>query len=147
MSLVPRWFNRLPRPGRRQGGDLFGHLFEDVEQELGGLPAGLSISSDDKNIFVEAAVPGLTAQDVEVSVDNNNTLWIKGEKKEEARDKAKKFYHRSQTSFSYCIPLWEEIDMAVEPKAVCKDGIMKIVFAKKKEKQAEAKKIQVKDKE
>lgn len=147
-SLVPRWKSMLPSP--RRASELFGlgKFFEDLENEFesfSNYPTGLSISSDEKNIYVEAAVPGLTAKDVDVSVDNNNMLWIKGEKKLEEKEKSKKFYRQSQTTFSYCIPLWEEIDASAEPEAICKDGLMKITFHKKREKQIEAKKIKVKE--
>jgi HSP20 family protein len=140
MSLVPRWKSLFPSPRRS---DLFGlgKFFEDVEGES----SGLSVSSDDQHVYVEAAVPGLTAKDVEVSIDNNNVLWIKGQKKTEETDKQKKFYRQSQSAFSYCVPLWEEIDISFEPEAVCKDGLMKVIFRKKEEKQGEAKKIKIKE--
>lgn len=144
MSLVPRWFSRFPKPNRRMG-ELFNlsKFFEDLEDEMTTVPSGLSVSSDEKNIYIEAHVPGLTSKDVEVSIDNDNILWIKGDKKEEVEEKNKKFYRRSQSSFSYCIPLWEDVDESVEPKAVCKDGVMRVTFAKKRDKQVESKKIHV----
>lgn len=146
MSLVPRWFSRFPKPSRKAG-DLFNlsKFFEDLEDEMTTVPSGLSVSSDDKHIYIDAHVPGLTAKDIEVSIDSDNVLWIKGDKKEESEDKEKKYYRRSQSSFSYCVPLWEEVDETVEPEAVCKDGIMRVKFSKKKGKQIEAKKIKVKE--
>ena len=143
MSLVPRWFTRFPKPIHRT--EDFLNLFEDFENAMTTLPSGISVSSDEKNIYIEAHVPGLTSKDIEVSIDNDNVLWIKGDKKEENENKKKKFYRRSQTSFSYCIQLWDEIDKNVEPEACCKDGVMCITFSKKKEKQIESKKIKVKD--
>lgn len=148
MSLIPRWYNRLPSPFKRKGGSFnIGKFFEDFEEDVNALathPTGLSVSSDDKNIYVEADVPGLTAKDIEVSIDNEGLLWIKGEKKEE--DRSKKYYRKATHSFSYCIPLWDEVDEKIEPQATCKDGVMLITFVKKKEKQVEAKKIEVKEK-
>lgn len=145
MSLIPRWFTRFPKPSRRAS-DLFNlsKFFEDLEEDMTTVPSGLSVSSNDTHIYIEAHVPGLTAEDVDVSIDNDNVLWIKGDKKEETEDKKRKFYRRSQSSFSYCVPLWEEIDDSVEPEAICKEGVMRIKFAKKKTKQTESKKIQVK---
>src|SRR5438067_1783536 len=124
MSLIPQWQNKFPAPGRRAS-EFFnlGQLFENLEKELetlGSGQSGLSISSDDKSIYVEAHVPGLTAKDVDVSIDANNCLWIKGEKKSEEKDKQKKYYRQSQVHFSYCVPLWEEIDTSKEPEALCK---------------------------
>lgn len=148
MSLIPNK-NRSLFSQRKKGGDLFNwsHFFENFDQDLmSAFPhQGVSVSSDDKNIYVEADVPGLNAKEIEVSIDNNHTLWIKGEKKEEESDKSKKYYKRSLHSYSYCLPLFDEIDESCEPDAVCKDGVMKITFAKKKENQAESKKIQVKE--
>ncbi len=143
MSLVPRWFSNFPKTSRRAA-DLFNlsKVFEDLETAV---PSGLSVSSDEKNIYVEAHVPGLSSKEVDVSIDDDNVLWIKGDKKEEVEDKEKKFYRRSQSSFSYCIPLWEEIDDSVEPHATCKNGVMKVTFKKKQPAKKEGKKIQVKD--
>jgi HSP20 family protein len=146
MSLIPRWRSLFPSP--KKGSDFFnfGKFFEDFENNLENLnQSGLSVSNDEKCIYIEAHVPGLTSKDVEVTIDNNNVLWIKGQKKVEEKDKEKKFYLQSQSAFSYCVPLWEEIDTSAEPEAICKDGIMKVTFCKKKEKQIESKKIQVKD--
>lgn len=151
MSLIPRWYPKFPSPWKKGFGEgLFdiNKFFENLEEEFGLAmthPSGLSVSSDDKNIYVEAHVPGLTAKDVEVSLDSEGVLWIKGEKKEEEKDKVKRYYRKASHTFSYCLPLWEEVDQKVEPEATCKDGIMKLTFAKKKEKRIESKKIKVKE--
>lgn len=152
MSLIPQWMPRFPKQNKSKT-DLFhlGDFFKDLEEEM--LPAamqtamqatGLSISSDDRNVYIEASVPGLTSKDIDVSIDNDNVLWIKGEKKLEEQDKKKKYYRQSQRSFAYALPLSDEIDKSIEPEAACKDGIMTIIFAKKKDKQVESKKITVK---
>ena len=150
MSLIPRWQNKFPTHGGTRASEFFnlGQLFENLEKELevlGPAQSGLSISSDDKSVFIEANVPGLTAKEVEVTIDSNNCLWIKGEKNTEEKDKQKKYYKRAQLSFSYCVPLWEEIDASKEPEAICKDGVMRVIFAKTKEKQIESKRINVKE--
>lgn len=141
MSLVPKWFHRFPKPNLSK-------FFEDIEDELSPLisrSTGLSVSSDDHNIYIEAHVPGLCANDIEVSIDEDGVLWIKGEKKVEENDKKKKFYRRSQSQFSYCVPIVEEVDFEQEPKATCKDGIMRVTFARRKERQSEVKKIRVEE--
>lgn len=140
MSLIPRWYNRIPSLfGKRSALEL-----EDEFAALASYPTGLTVSSDDKHVFIEAAVPGLTAKEVEVSIDADNCLWIKGNKKEEVKNKAKHFYRKATTNFSYCVPLWEEIDSS-EPQATCKNGVMRITFAKKEGSKVEAKKISVKE--
>lgn len=113
-------------------------IFEEISS------SGLSVSSDEQNIYVEAQVPGLTANEVDVSIDANGTLWIKGEKKEEENDKKRKYLHRSQKTFSYCLSFGKEVDLSKEIKAVCKNGVMKLTFAKHQTTPISSKKIKVK---
>ncbi|MCM8782699.1 MAG: Hsp20/alpha crystallin family protein [Candidatus Omnitrophica bacterium] len=91
--------------------------------------SGLSVSEDDKNVYVEAAVPGVDPKDIEVTFDKG-TLWIKGEAKKEEEDKKKKFYRKASSSFSYNVTVPGEIDMNAEPQATYKNGVMKVTFAK-----------------
>lgn len=100
----------------------------------------LSVYEDEGSICVEAALPGLKAQDVEVTYDKG-VLWIRGEKKEEEKDKKKKFYRKASSQFSYNVMVPGDVDESKEPEASFKDGIMKVTF-KKKEKKA-PKKIEV----
>lgn len=147
MSMIPQWYTRLPSPFSKKKGES-GNWLENLEEEMSALasyPSGLSISSDDKNIYIAADVPGLTSKDVEVTVDNTNVLWIKGERKVTEEDKEKKFYRQSQQIFSYCIPLGDEVDSSTEPNATVKNGVMRITFKKKKDKLKETKKISVKE--
>jgi len=146
MGLTPRWFHNVPSEK-----EFFNYpslfdktfskwpsLFEESAQN------GLEVSSDDKNFYVEAHVPGLSNKEVEVSIDEEGGLWIHGERKEETKDKGCRYYHKSQKAFSYFLTLGSDIDLSKDPKAVCKDGVMKLTFAKKKEKQKPSKKIEVK---
>src|SRR5258706_8328701 len=76
--------------------------FDDVDDLLSTSQlrqTGLSISEDDKNIYVEAAVPGLDPKDIEVTYDRG-VLWIKGEVKEEEK-KGRKIYRQAETMVSY----------------------------------------------
>lgn len=105
------------------------------------LSSGLSVSEDDKHIYVEAAVPGIEPDKVEVTYDKG-VLWIRGEQEQKQEDKNRKFYRRASTSFSYRMAVPGDVDMSKEPKATCKNGIMKVVFDKVPE--AQPKKITVK---
>jgi len=102
--------------------------------------SGLSVSEDDRNVFVEAAVPGLDPEKVEVTFDKG-VLWIRGNQNSEEKDENKKFYRRASSNFSYRVAVPGEIDESQEPKAVCKNGVMKVTFTKKP--QTEPKKISV----
>lgn len=118
-------------------------LWEDWEEEekelMKGVPSGLSVYEDDKNIYVEAAVPGIEPKDIEVTFDRG-LLWIKAEAKEE--EKGKKYYRKASRSYSYRVAVPGEIDEKTEPSATCKNGVMTVVFAKKAK--AQPKKIAVK---
>lgn len=103
---------------------------------------GLSVSEDDKTISVEAHLPGVDPKDIEVTFDKG-VLWVKGEAKEE--EKGKKYYRKSAKSFSYRVAVPGNIDPKNEPKAVGKNGVMKVTFQKVEA--AEPKKIAVKSEE
>lgn len=102
-------------------------------------PSGLSISEDDKYVYVAASLPGVDPKDVEVTFDKG-VVWIKGEMVEEEKDK--KYYRKASSSFSYRVAIPGDIDMDHEPEATSKHGIMTVKFAKKPE--AQPKKITVK---
>ncbi|MGI5828465.1 MAG: Hsp20/alpha crystallin family protein [Patescibacteria group bacterium] len=104
-------------------------------------PSGLSISEDDKNIYVEAAMPGVDPKEAEITFDKG-VLWIKGESKQE--EKEKKYYRKAARSFSYRVAVPGEIDSNKEPEAMMENGIMTVTFPKSP--QSQPKKISVKSK-
>jgi HSP20 family protein len=101
---------------------------EEIEEMLPtkNLLDGLSMYEDEKNIYVEAAVPGVDPKEVEVTYANG-LLTIRAEKKEEKKDK--KYIHRATSSFLYRVDPGD-VDPNKEPEAVCKDGVMRVTFAK-----------------
>src|SRR2546423_15170289 len=98
----------------------FPRFLEDFDTELQRLThehgLDISIYEEKNNLVVEAPLPGLKSENIEVNL-NNGVLWIKGDKKEETSDKDKKFYQKSQSTFSYRIALPEQVDEKQEPKA------------------------------
>lgn len=100
---------------------------------------GLTVSEDSQNIYVDAALPGVEPKDVDITFDKG-ILWIKGETKEEEKDK--KFYKKALNSFSYQISVPGEIDLNKEPEATSKNGMMRVKFTKIP--QTQPKKIAVK---
>lgn len=103
------------------------------EEDTWGLdiPAqtGLSVSEDKNHVYVEAHLPGLKSEDIELSFERG-VLWIRGEKKEEQEDKKKRYYRRASSSFSYRLQVPGQIDEKKEPEATYKDGVLKVSFAK-----------------
>lgn len=116
-------------------------LMEDLFEEtvLNTTPSGLSISEDDKSVYVEAALPGIGQKDIEVTFDNG-ILRISGEAKEE--EKKKKYYRKATNAFSYRVALPSDINPKVAPEATFKNGMMTVVF--KKTTKSEPKKIEIK---
>lgn len=115
-------------------------FFEDQEWTLPTLfQDGLTLSEDDKNIFVEAAVPGVDPKNVEVTFDKG-ILWIRGETKEE--EKKRTFYRKASRSFSYRTTLPGAVEKDTEPEAQCKNGVIHVAF--KKIPTAQPKRIKVK---
>lgn len=102
-------------------------------------PSGLAVSEDDKKVYIEAAVPGIDPEDIEVTVDKG-VVWIKGETKQEETEK--KYYRKATSSFSYRVAIPGEIDQNSEPEATSKNGVMTVAFTKAEK--VQPKKIAVK---
>jgi HSP20 family protein len=130
-DLVPYSFSRLP---------IFRNIWDDEEEWLNSSSSGLSISEDDKNVYIEAALPGIDPKNIEVTIDKG-IVWIKGEAEQEEKD-GKKFYRRAASSFSYRVAVPGEIDQNTEPQATYKNGVMAVTFAKLP--QSQPKKISIK---
>lgn len=92
-------------------------------------PSGLSVSEDDKTVYIEAALPGIDPKHIDMTF-HEGYLWIRGEAKEENRDPKRKYYREATKSFSYRIAVPGEIDPNIEPKATYKHGVMTIAFMK-----------------
>ncbi len=78
--------------------------------------SGLSVSEDEKNVYVEANLPGLKSEDIELSFEKG-MLLIKGSRKEEQKDKEKKYYRKAINSFCYRVNIPSDIDETKEPEA------------------------------
>lgn len=99
---------------------------------------GLAVSEDEKNVYIEAAVPGVEGKDIDVTF-NKGILSVKAEKKEE--EKGKTYHRRANRSFLYRVAL-RDVDQKAEPQAKYKNGIMTVAFTKVPE--AKPRKITVK---
>lgn len=109
-----------------------------------GFSPQIDLTEDDKNIYVEADLPGLNEKDIDVEL-KDNILTISGEKKEENEVKEKK-YHKMERSYGYfkrSVSLDSEIDEE-KIKANFKNGVLKIELPKDQSKISKSKKIQIK---
>lgn len=127
-KLLPSMFN--VKRGSINNLPNFLQEFEQILQDE-GRDQGLTIYDEKDSIVIEASMPGLKLEEIEINL-NKGILWIKGEKKEEEANKNKKFYKKSFRSYSYSIVLPDEIDENQEPDACYKDGILIVTFPRSK---------------
>lgn len=110
-------------------------LFEDVFRggpgggELAATPR-LNISETDRDFRIEAELPGVAEDDVEVTL-NDDLLTIRGEKKAEHSERQENYHvmERSYGAFVRTIRL----PFAVNPEdisAVCRNGVLEISVPK-----------------
>lgn len=103
-------------------------------QEKGFLKAGwpaIDVTEDKANINIKADLPGLKQEDIEVNVDEDGILTIRGERKSETETKEKN-YHRVERSygvFERSLQLGVPINREAV-KASYKNGVLEIVLPK-----------------
>ncbi len=133
-GLIPRSFWELPIS---RASSLWEDLMEETRMDT--IPSGLSVSEDDKNFYVDAALPGIDPKDIEVTFERG-ILNINGQAKEE--EKGKKFYRKATSVFSYHVAVADGVDTKKEPEVTYKNGMMHSVF--KKTAESKSKRIEVK---
>ncbi len=122
LDLIPRSFWSIPSHTPS--------ILDDEETWANFLPtSGLTVSEDQNNTFIEAAMPGLEGDKIEVTFDKG-VLWIRGSAEEKEEDKKRKFYRKASSSFSYRIIVPGKIDESKEPDTVYKNGVIKVTFHK-----------------
>ncbi|MCX6154683.1 MAG: Hsp20/alpha crystallin family protein [Candidatus Kapabacteria bacterium] len=120
----------------RKMNDFFGDLEKGFSVEYGAFIPRTDISEDAKNLFVHVELPGIKKDEVKVSINDENVLIIKGDKKrEQAQDEAK-----SETTFirvergfgeftrSFMLP--DNVDKA-SINAKFENGLLEIILNKK----------------
>ena len=121
LDLIPRSFWNLP--------SRLPSVLDDEDWRSFLPSSGLTVSEDDGHVYVEAAVPGIDPDKLEVTYDKG-VLWIRGSEEQKSEDKGRKYYRQASNSFSYRIVVPGNVDEAAEPDVVCKNGIMKVTFIK-----------------
>lgn len=125
--------------------DLFNRFFGDSSGPRQGAVASgwqipLSISDDGQNIFVEAELPGMSQEDLEVVVRNGN-LIIRGERKLSDEQRNYWYSQRMFGRFERSISLAEMVDPD-DIDATLSDGVLSIKLTKRPE--ARPKRIAIK---
>jgi HSP20 family protein len=90
----------------------------------------VDVIETDEEVRVEADLPGLEAQDVDLSV-SRNVLSIRGEKKHEREERGETFFRseRAYGAFERSIPLPQGIDRE-QADATFENGVLTITFPK-----------------
>jgi len=121
----------------------FPALWEDLENEFSELTQdsnNISMYDDGSHIIVEAALPGLELNDINVTLDKD-ILKISGEKCECEENANKKWFRKAQSSYAFRLTLPAGIDEKSEPLATYKNGILHLSFNKAD--QTQSKKINI----
>jgi HSP20 family molecular chaperone IbpA len=100
-------------------------FMDDDEFTLTPHASGLSVFEEGDSIIIEAALPGLLIENVEVT-HAPGYLLIEAEKKEE--NQKRKYYRKACSSFSYRVPLPPAANLSIDPEMILEEGIMKITF-------------------
>ena len=102
----------------------------------------MNVSETDKEIRITAELPGVTEQDIEVSLDDD-VLTIRGEKKFERKDDKENFHfvERSYGTFQRSLRLPYAVD-SEQVQASFENGILTVTVPKT-ERQERSRRIQV----
>lgn len=126
-DLVPRGFWSFPS---QRISSLIDELDDLLPVTQTDTASALSVSEDDKNTYIEAAMPGVEQNDIEITFAKG-TVWIRGQAREEEKDKKRKYYRQAARIFSYRIAVPGEIDPNAKPEAETKNGVVMVTFPKK----------------
>ncbi len=100
----------------------------------------INVIENEDSYKVTAELPGVSEDDIDVSLDDN-ILRIRGEKKEERSDTRFSRYESTYGSFERAIQLPSDVDID-NVQANCKNGILEITLGKS-ETSTRSRKIQI----
>lgn len=123
-------FEELERM-RRDMDRLFQDLTEGIfrEPRAGVFPL-VNVTEGSDNYYVRAELPGIKAEDLDISV-TGNSLSIAGERSIRAEDEKANYHRREREAgkFSRVVSLPAQVDTA-KVEASCVDGILTVVLPK-----------------
>lgn len=143
---VAREFDEMQNRLRRFFNEGFPGDTLPMTEPLGWLPVVEIVEKDDE-LLLTAELPGMAKEDVEV-VFEDDVLMIRGEKKDEKREKEEKegfryhLWERSYGSFQRAFTLPRTID-ATRILADFKDGVLTVHLPKTAQAQAKGRKIEI----
>ena len=149
MPLDRRRENRFFTDFERRMDSLFdevfgGSLVSYVAPEVRGMfSPSIDIKETGKNVKITAEMPGMTRDDIGVSV-HNGVLTISGEKKVEKEEKETNYHHveRSYGCFSRQIALPDAVE-GEKIEAAYKDGVLTVTLPKTEKAIKQSKKVPI----
>jgi len=126
-------------------------LFDEFSRDLNMPGLGLSadfgfphveLSESEKEVKVEAELPGLSEGDIELTV-KDGALLIRGEKKSAVEDKSRRVSERFYGRFERLIPLPGDV-REDQANATFKNGVLTVTLPKSQEAVQKSKRIPIK---
>jgi len=138
LEAIQNAMNRMFESSLTRWGD------RDVGLLEGAWSPAIDIYDSKDSIVVKADIPGMTKDEIEVSV-HGDTLVIKGEKKQEQEEKGKDYIRaeRFYGAFNRVVSLPAAVD-ASKVNATYKNGVLELVMPKKEEAKPKQLKIDIK---
>ena len=138
-------------PTRREMDRLFDEFFRGFEMEPwrgengGRFNPSLNVSESDDAIEATLELPGLSEDDIEITLVGDR-LTVTGEKRDEEEEHGKNYFRRERSYgyFRRTIPLPSETVDADKVDAKFDKGVLKITMPKRETAQTQAKRISVK---
>ncbi|GAB2221858.1 hypothetical protein Droror1_Dr00013049 [Drosera rotundifolia] len=122
-----------PMRSMRQMLDMMDRIFEDAMTFPGGVEvrAPWDVMEDDEEVKMRFDMPGLSKEDIKVSVEDGDTLVVQGEHKKEGGDDGDDSWaRRSYSSYDTRLQLPDDCEVD-KIKAELKNGVLFITIPKK----------------
>jgi len=138
-------------PMRREMDRIFDEFFRGFGMDTwrgedgGRFNPSLNVAESDNAIEATLELPGLSEDDIEITLVRDG-LTITGEKKDEEEERGKNYYRRERSYgyFQRTIPLPPDSVDADKVEANFDKGVLRITMPKRESAQSEAKRIAVK---
>ena len=126
-------FEELERMRRQMDWLTSGHSRNTLREPAAGVFPLMNVTEGNDNYYVRAELPGLSANELDISV-TGDTLSISGERKLPAEDEKAQYHRREREAgrFSRIVSLPAQINTG-KVEAHCTDGVLTVVLPKAEE--------------
>ena len=94
-----------------------------------------TVYENEESFFVNAPVPGVKVEDIEVVVDRESKMLSINATAKQAEPENVQLHLKGASCFKYQIPLPQTIDGQAPVQAKCADGVLYVTLAKSKQRQ------------